>query len=52
MAPIRFAFGLTSTNQSEFDYVFAQHVEDVIARADALADRELLPVVLHLSGRC
>ena len=52
MAPIRFAFGLHLHQPvGNFDYVFAQHVEDVYRPLlDALADREFLPVVLHLSG--
>jgi alpha-amylase len=52
MAPIRFAFGLHLHQPvGNFDHVFAQHVEDVYRPLlDALADREFLPVVLHLSG--
>jgi hypothetical protein len=52
MPPIRFAFGLHLHQPvGNFDYVFAQHVEDVYRPLlDALADREFLPVVLHLSG--
>ena len=52
MAPIRFAFGLHLHQPvGNFDYVFAQHVDDVYRPLlDALTDREFLPVVLHLSG--
>jgi 4-alpha-glucanotransferase len=52
MAPIRFAFGLHLHQPvGNFDHVFAQHVEDVYRPLlDALAEREFLPVVLHLSG--
>ena len=52
MTPIRFAFGLHLHQPvGNFDHVFAQHVEDVYRPLlDALADREFLPVVLHLSG--
>jgi 4-alpha-glucanotransferase len=52
MEPIRFAFGLHLHQPvGNFDHVFAQHVEDVYRPLlDALADREFLPVVLHLSG--
>lgn len=52
MAPIRFAFGLHLHQPvGNFDHVFAQHVDDVYRPLlDALADREFLPVVLHLSG--
>jgi 4-alpha-glucanotransferase len=52
MAPIRFAFGLHLHQPvGNFDHVFAQHVEDVYRPLlDALAGREFLPVVLHLSG--
>lgn len=52
MTPIRFAFGLHLHQPvGNFDHVFAQHVEDVYRPLlDALADREFLPVVLHVSG--
>ena len=52
MAPIRFAFGLHLHQPvGNFDHVFAQHVEDVYRPLiDALAGREFLPIVLHLSG--
>ena len=52
MAPIRFAFGLHLHQPvGNFDHVFAQHVDDVYRPLlDALADREFLPVVLHLCG--
>ncbi|HKT60540.1 MAG TPA: alpha-amylase/4-alpha-glucanotransferase domain-containing protein [Gemmatimonadales bacterium] len=52
MPPIRFAFGLHLHQPvGNFDQVFAQHVEDVYRPLlNALADREFLPVVLHLSG--
>jgi alpha-amylase len=52
MAPIRFAFGLHLHQPvGNFDHVFAQHVDDVYRPLlDALAEREFLPVVLHLSG--
>ncbi|MGH7498281.1 MAG: alpha-amylase/4-alpha-glucanotransferase domain-containing protein [Gemmatimonadales bacterium] len=52
MTPIRFAFGLHLHQPvGNFDHVFAQHVEDVYQPLlDTLADREFLPVVLHLSG--
>ena len=52
MAPIRFAFGLHLHQPvGNFDHVFAQHVDDVYRPLlDSLADREFLPVVLHLSG--
>ena len=52
MPPIRFAFGLHLHQPvGNFDHVFAQHVDDVYRPLlDALADREFLPVVLHLSG--
>jgi alpha-amylase len=52
MTPIRFAFGLHLHQPvGNFDHVFAQHVEDVYRPLlDALAGREFLPVVLHLSG--
>lgn len=52
MTPIRFAFGLHLHQPvGNFDHVFAQHVHDVYRPLlDALADREFLPVVLHLSG--
>jgi 4-alpha-glucanotransferase len=52
MTPIRFAFGLHLHQPvGNFDHVFAQHVEDVYRPLlDTLADREFLPVILHLSG--
>jgi hypothetical protein len=52
MAPIRFAFGLHLHQPvGNFDHVFAQHVNDVYRPVlDALADREFLPAVFHLSG--
>jgi 4-alpha-glucanotransferase len=52
MPPIRFAFGLHLHQPvGNLDYVVAQHVEDVYRPLlDALADREFLPVVLHVSG--
>lgn len=52
MGPIRFAFGLHLHQPvGNLDHVFAQHVDDVYRPLlDALADREFLPVVLHLSG--
>ncbi len=52
MAPIRFVFGLHLHQPvGNFDHVFAQHVDDVYRPLlDALAEREFLPVVLHLSG--
>jgi 4-alpha-glucanotransferase len=52
MEPIRFAFGVHFHQPvGNFDHVFAQHVDDVYRPLlDALADREFLPVVLHLSG--
>jgi hypothetical protein len=52
MAPIRFAFGIHLHQPvGNFDHVFAQHVEDVYRPLlDTLANREFLPVVLHLSG--
>src|SRR6478609_11132674 len=52
MPPIRFAFGLHLHQPvGNFDYVFAQHVDDVYRPVlDALADREFLPAVFHLSG--
>ena len=52
MTPIRFAFGLHLHQPvGNFDYVFAQHVDDVYRPLlDALTAREFLPVVLHLSG--
>ena len=52
MTPIRFAFGLHLHQPvGNFDHVFAQHVEDVYRPLlDALAGREFLPLVLHLSG--
>ncbi|MBA3496699.1 MAG: DUF1926 domain-containing protein [Gemmatimonadales bacterium] len=52
MTPIRFAFGLHLHQPvGNFDHVFAQHVHDVYRPLlDALAAREFLPVVLHLSG--
>ena len=52
MTPIRFAFGLHLHQPvGNFDHVFAQHVDDVYRPLlDALAGREFLPVVLHLSG--
>jgi hypothetical protein len=52
MTPIRFAFGLHLHQPvGNFDHVFAQHVDDVYRPLlDALADREFLPAVLHLSG--
>jgi 4-alpha-glucanotransferase len=52
VTPIRFAFGLHLHQPvGNFDHVFAQHVDDVYRPLlDALADREFLPVVLHLSG--
>jgi 4-alpha-glucanotransferase len=52
MPPIRFAFGLHLHQPvGNFDHVFAQHVEDVYRPLlDTLADREFLPVALHLSG--
>src|SRR5215213_10053736 len=52
MGPIRFAFGLHLHQPvGNFDHVFAQHVEDVYRPLlDALAEREFLPIVLHLSG--
>jgi hypothetical protein len=52
MTPIRFAFGLHLHQPvGNFDHVFAQHVDDVYRPVlDALADREFLPAVFHLSG--
>src|SRR6478609_6340504 len=52
MPPIRFAFGLHLHQPvGNFDHVFAQHVDDVYRPLlDALAAREFLPVVFHLSG--
>jgi alpha-amylase len=52
MAPIRFAFGLHLHQPvGNFDHVFAQHVDDVYRPLlDAIAGREFLPVVFHLSG--
>jgi 4-alpha-glucanotransferase len=52
MEPIRFAFGVHFHQPvGNFDHVFAQHVDDVYRPLlDALANREFLPVVLHLSG--
>ena len=52
MAPIRFAFGLHLHQPvGNFDYVFAQHVDDVYRPVlAALADREFLPAIFHLSG--
>ena len=52
MTPIRFAFGLHLHQPvGNFDHVFEQHVDDVYRPLlNALADREFLPVVLHLSG--
>jgi hypothetical protein len=52
MAPIRFAFGLHLHQPvGNFDHVFSQHVEDVYRPLlETLADRDFLPVVLHLSG--
>jgi 4-alpha-glucanotransferase len=52
MDPIRFVFGLHLHQPvGNFDYVFAQHVEDVYRPLlDHLAARDFLPVVLHLSG--
>ena len=52
MPPIRFAFGLHLHQPvGNFDHVFAQHVADVYRPLlDTLAEREFLPVVLHLSG--
>ena len=52
MTPIRFTFGLHLHQPvGNFDHVIAQHVDDVYRPLlDALAAREFLPVVLHLSG--
>ncbi len=52
MEPIRFVFGLHLHQPvGNFDYVFAQHVDDVYRPLlDHLAARDFLPVVLHLSG--
>jgi 4-alpha-glucanotransferase len=52
MAPIRFAFGLHLHQPvGNFDYVFAQHVDDVYRPVlAALADHEFLPAIFHLSG--
>src|SRR5882724_1049045 len=52
MPPIRFAFGVHFHQPvGNFDYVFAQHVDDVYRPLlDALTEREFFPVVLHLSG--
>jgi 4-alpha-glucanotransferase len=52
MPPIRFAFGVHFHQPvGNFDHVFASHVEDVYRPLlDALAERDFLPVVLHLSG--
>jgi hypothetical protein len=52
MAALRFAFGLHLHQPvGNFDHVFAQHVEDVYRPVvDALAGRDFLPAVLHLSG--
>src|SRR5690242_9835255 len=52
MRPIRFVFGLHLHQPvGNFDHVFAQHVDDVYRPLlDALADREFLPVIFHLSG--
>jgi len=52
VAPIRLVFGLHLHQPvGNFDYVFAQHVDDVYRPLlDALTEREFLPVVLHLSG--
>ncbi|MBA3260418.1 MAG: DUF1926 domain-containing protein [Gemmatimonadales bacterium] len=52
MTPIRFVFGLHLHQPvGNFDHVFEQHLEDVYRPLlEHLADREFLPVVLHLSG--
>jgi alpha-amylase len=52
MTPIRFAFGLHLHQPvGNLDHVFAQHVDDVYRPVlDALADREFLPAIFHLSG--
>lgn len=52
MTPIRFVFGLHFHQPvGNFDYVFAQHVQDVYRPLlDRLTSRRFLPAVLHLSG--
>lgn len=52
MAPIRFVFGLHLHQPvGNFDHVFEQHVEDVYRPIiERLAERNFLPLVLHLSG--
>ena len=52
MAALRFAFGLHLHQPvGNFDHVFAQHVEDVYRPVvEALAGRDFLPAVFHLSG--
>jgi alpha-amylase len=52
MTPLRFVFGLHFHQPvGNFDYVFAQHVEDVYRPLlDRLTSRQFFPAVLHLSG--
>jgi hypothetical protein len=52
MPALRFVFGLHLHQPvGNFDHVFAQHVEDVYRPIiDRLAERDFLPLVLHLSG--
>ncbi len=52
MAAIRFVFGLHLHQPvGNFDQVFEQHVEDVYRPIiERLAERDFLPLVLHLSG--
>ena len=52
MAPIRFVFGLHLHQPvGNFDHVFEQHVADVYRPIiERLAERDFLPLVLHLSG--
>ncbi len=52
MAPIRFVFGLHLHQPvGNFDHVFEQHVRDVYRPIlERLAEREFVPLVLHLSG--
>jgi alpha-amylase/alpha-mannosidase (GH57 family) len=52
MHPIRFLLGVHLHQPvGNFDYVFAQHVDDVyLPFLQTLAERDLLPLTLHVSG--
>jgi hypothetical protein len=52
LAPLRFAFGVHFHQPvGNFDHVFEQHVRDVYRPLlERLAERDFLPIALHISG--